>query len=64
MNLDRGTMINTEMNLSENLLKTAVVIFGVTGDLTSRKLIPAIYELYQSRRANPTIFKLFGMRSD
>jgi glucose-6-phosphate 1-dehydrogenase len=43
-------MINNDQKLSENLSNTAVVIFGVTGDLTSRKLIPAIYELYQSDR--------------
>lgn len=43
-------MINNEQKTSENLTNTAVVIFGVTGDLTSRKLIPAIYELYQSDR--------------
>lgn len=27
-------------------LRTALVIFGVTGDLTKRKLIPALYELH------------------
>jgi glucose-6-phosphate 1-dehydrogenase len=43
-------MINNDQKLSEHLSNTAVVIFGVTGDLTSRKLIPAIYELYQSGR--------------
>lgn len=30
--------------------KTALVIFGVTGDLAKRKLIPAIYELYLGGR--------------
>ncbi len=34
----------------ENLNNTAFVIFGVTGDLTHRKLIPAIYELIQAKR--------------
>ena len=27
-----------------------IVIFGASGDLTSRKLIPALYELYRKRR--------------
>ena len=43
-------MIKNNNNSSEDLTKSAVVIFGVTGDLTSRKLIPAIYELYKSER--------------
>ncbi len=29
---------------------TALIIFGVTGDLTSRKLIPALYELLRNER--------------
>ena len=33
-----------------NLEDGAVVIFGVTGDLTRRKLIPAIYELFLAKR--------------
>ncbi len=27
-----------------------IVIFGASGDLTSRKLIPALYELHRKRR--------------
>ena len=27
-----------------------IVIFGASGDLTSRKLIPAIYSLHQKKR--------------
>src|SRR5437879_3188401 len=27
-----------------------VIIFGASGDLTSRKLIPALYELFRKRR--------------
>jgi glucose-6-phosphate 1-dehydrogenase len=30
-----------------------VVIFGASGDLTSRKLIPALYELYRKKRLPP-----------
>lgn len=33
--------------------KTAIVIFGVTGDLTRRKLVPALYELCLSDRLPP-----------
>src|SRR3990170_8816960 len=28
----------------------SIVIFGASGDLTSRKLIPALYELYRKKR--------------
>jgi glucose-6-phosphate 1-dehydrogenase len=38
---------------------TAFVIFGVTGDLTSRKLMPAIYKLALERRL-PEPFYLIG----
>jgi len=34
------------MDTINNQLRTAIVIFGVTGDLTARKLIPALYELH------------------
>jgi len=27
-----------------------IVIFGASGDLTSRKLVPALYELHRKRR--------------
>ncbi len=37
----------------------AFVIFGVTGDLTRRKLIPALYELEQAGRL-PQIFHVIG----
>ena len=30
-----------------------VVIFGASGDLTSRKLIPALYSLHQKGRLPP-----------
>jgi glucose-6-phosphate 1-dehydrogenase len=38
---------------------TAIVIFGVTGDLTRRKLIPAIYELAATSRL-PAHFQVVG----
>src|ERR1035437_1226359 len=34
------------MDTTENLNTTIIVIFGVGGDLTHRKLMPAIYNLY------------------
>jgi glucose-6-phosphate 1-dehydrogenase len=39
-------MVN-DKNLSESI---AIVIFGVTGDLTKRKLLPALYELLREGR--------------
>jgi glucose-6-phosphate 1-dehydrogenase len=35
-----------EMETSKNPNATIIVIFGAGGDLTHRKLIPAIYNLY------------------
>ncbi len=47
--------------ISQELSSTpgAVVIFGVTGDLTRRKLIPALYELTQANRL-PSDFHVIG----
>jgi glucose-6-phosphate 1-dehydrogenase len=39
--------------------ETAIVIFGVTGDLTKRKLIPALYELLLAKRL-PENFCIIG----
>ena len=44
---------------SETESTTALVIFGVTGDLTNRKLIPAIYELIRSGQIKSPLF-IFG----
>ncbi|RPI33419.1 MAG: glucose-6-phosphate dehydrogenase [Chloroflexota bacterium] len=38
---------------------TALVIFGVTGDLAHRKLVPALYELMHARRL-PRVFHTIG----
>ena len=55
------------MNNSEKVSKlehTAIVIFGVTGDLTKRKLIPAIYELYKAGRIPKNLYLIgFARRS-
>ena len=37
-----------------------MVIFGASGDLTSRKLIPAVYKLFQNKRL-PTNTKIVGV---
>jgi glucose-6-phosphate 1-dehydrogenase len=42
----------------------AIVIFGVTGDLTHRKLIPAIYELFVAERIPSTIWLIGFARRD
>ncbi len=39
---------------------TALVIFGASGDLTKRKLVPAVYNLALSRLL-PTRFALVGV---
>lgn len=43
-------METSNQKVFENMATSAVVIYGVTGDLTRRKLFPAIYELYSSKR--------------
>ena len=36
-----------------------IVIFGASGDLTHRKLVPALFELYRQRRL-PSEFSVLG----
>jgi glucose-6-phosphate 1-dehydrogenase len=44
--------------------ETAIVIFGVTGDLTRRKLIPALYELFCSQKISQPFFIIGFARRD
>jgi len=37
-------------------MSTAIVIFGATGDLTARKLIPALYNNFRKKRLPEYIF--------
>ena len=39
-------MTNAELDVAEKVKPTIVVIFGGCGDLTNRKLMPALYNLY------------------
>jgi len=41
------------MKTEERVMPQTIVIFGASGDLTSRKLIPAIYSLHQKKRLPP-----------
>ncbi len=45
------------MNKPENLV---IVIFGASGDLTYRKLVPALYALYE-QKLMPEKFKILGL---
>src|SRR5262245_45280636 len=38
----------------------AIVIFGASGDLTARKLIPALYHLYREKQ-QPKPFRIIGV---
>jgi len=46
-------------NLTYNGLKTTIVIFGASGDLTQRKLIPSLFNLFRKRRT-PKKFLIVG----
>src|SRR5512143_1428835 len=37
---------------------TAIIIFGASGDLTSRKLLPSLYRLYKSKMLSDRFFIL------
>src|ERR1035437_765958 len=48
------------MDTTENLNTTIIVIFGAGGDLTHRKLMPAIYNLYLDGLL-PQKFEVMGL---
>src|ERR1039457_1307750 len=43
----------------KNLDACSIVIFGASGDLTARKLIPAIYHLFKEKQM-PATFRVIG----
>src|SRR5579872_5235617 len=43
----------------KNVDGCTIVIFGASGDLTARKLIPALYQLYKEKQMPPS-FKVVG----
>lgn len=54
------------MNDTENSLKnfpTVLIIFGATGDLMERKLLPAIFHLHQTGFL-PTLFRVIGFAKE
>lgn len=46
--------------VSNNDMASTIVIFGASGDLTSRKLIPALFRLFQKKRL-PTGTRIVGV---
>ena len=46
----------------DNGLPTSIVIFGASGDLTKRKLIPSLFNLYCKGRM-PKMFRIVGYGS-
>ncbi|MBL8090834.1 MAG: glucose-6-phosphate dehydrogenase [Anaerolineales bacterium] len=47
------------MNNTSNGLLTTIIIFGASGDLTQRKLIPSLFNLFRKRRT-PKQLKIIG----
>src|SRR5216110_497592 len=43
----------------KNLDACTIVIFGASGDLTARKLIPALYQLFKEKQM-PATFRVIG----
>jgi glucose-6-phosphate 1-dehydrogenase len=51
--------MNTNSNSNSNSHPTTIVIFGASGDLTQRKLIPALFSLFRKGRL-PVNFQVVG----
>ena len=50
---------SSETNIMNNNLPVAVVIFGASGDLTQRKLVPSLFNLFLKERM-PKHFRIVG----
>ena len=48
------------MNNNQSSHPLVMVIFGASGDLTKRKLMPALYSLYKDKRINDN-FSVLGV---
>lgn len=46
--------------MTANNVPTVLVIFGATGDLMVKKIVPALYHLYEKQKL-PKMFKVFGV---
>lgn len=55
---------NSQIPSSEQAPPAAIVIFGATGDLASRKLIPALYQLYLESRLSENFAIIAVGRTD
>lgn len=56
--------MSEEQGKQEEQAGTVIVIFGVTGDLTFRKLVPALYQLIKNDRLPGPIFPVGFARRD
>ena len=45
-------------------MSSTIIIFGASGDLTSRKLVPALYQLFRKGRLNEPLRLVGFSRSD
>src|SRR3982751_2060402 len=59
-NPETDNPLRTGMRLERVAPPCAIVIFGATGDLTKRKLVPALYRLSQQRLI-PAQFAIVGV---
>ncbi len=57
--LNSPARINGGNGDRKNLDACSIVIFGASGDLTARKLIPAIYHLFKEKQM-PATFRVIG----
>lgn len=56
--------IGLRQNMNVNAENNCIVIFGASGDLTHRKLIPALYNLYKIGRLTENFSVLGVSRTD
>ena len=57
---DNDEMLTCQLGASRKAVDPcSVVIFGASGDLTARKLIPALYHLFKERQMPPD-FRIVG----
>jgi glucose-6-phosphate 1-dehydrogenase len=59
MNSSISTEVTAGNSSDESLEPCSIIIFGASGDLTARKLIPALYHLFKDKQMPPA-FRIIG----
>ncbi|MGH9582631.1 MAG: glucose-6-phosphate dehydrogenase, partial [Bryobacteraceae bacterium] len=62
--LTESNPLQDSLRFGRRVPPCAIVIFGASGDLSKRKLLPALYRLFYERRISPSFAVIGSSRTD